>query len=204
MEDCSFDFIVSHHVSSAFIAYLGVSERSNGLMKLSPLGVIVVLFGALAGIFIWVIGYIGLPNASTHRQLASNPPVQSSVGGGSGGSTGGASSSGNTASSGGTSSSATGAPQQLVTLPKKDPSQITLVDKSLPGYQIFEQNCSGCHGKSAEGGFGPAIYAIGKYWNEAQLTAFVTQGRGAMPARGGLSSDAQVKQVVAWLVNQKG
>lgn len=184
-------------------------------MKLSPLGVFVVLLGAVAGIFIWVIGYIGLPNASTHRELSANPPVQSSVANsatatanqGASGSTAAGTSSGTAASNSASSSGgqgSTSAPQQLVNLPKKDPSQIHLVDKSMPGYQIFEQTCSGCHGQSAEGGFGPPIYAIGKYWNQAQLTAFVTAGRGAMPAKGGLSSDAQVKQVVAWLSKQTG
>jgi mono/diheme cytochrome c family protein len=175
-------------------------------MKFSPLGVFVVLLGALAGIFIWVVGYIGLPNGSTHRQLSKNPAIQSSVGGNSAtATTTGASSSntgGTTATQGG--AGATGAPQQLVNLPKIPASQIQLADKSMPGYQIFEQTCAGCHGQSAEGGFGPPIYAIGKYWNTAQLTAFVTAGRGAMPAKGGLSSDSQVQQVVAWLSNQKG
>lgn len=186
-------------------------------MKFSPLGVFVVLLGALAGIFIWVVGYVGLPNASTHRQLSKNPPVQSSVAGNSatatttgasssnsGGSTASSSgSSGGTASSTG-SSGATGSPSQLVNLPQIPASQIHLVDKSMPGYQIFEQTCAGCHGQSAQGGFGPAIYAIGKYWNETQLNAFVTQGRGAMPPKGSLSSDAQVQQVVAWLSKQTG
>ena len=180
-------------------------------MKLSPLGVFVVLLGALAGIFIWVVGYIGLPNGSTHRQLAKNPPIQSSVASASSGSTSGSGQSGTSGNSSGTASNASGgqsgsasAPSQLVNLPKIPASQIHLVDTTAPGYQIFESTCSGCHGQSAEGGFGPPIYAIGKYWSQAQIQAFVTQGRGGMPPKGGLSSDSQVQQVVAWLSQQKG
>ena len=96
------------------------------------------------------------------------------------------------------------APQNLVNIPSKPVADIHLVDTSMPGYEIFEGTCANCHGASAEGGYGPPIYAIGKYWNTKQLTAFVEQGRGGMPARGGLPSDAQVKQVVAWLEKQKG
>ena len=177
-------------------------------MKLSPLGVFVVLLGALAGIFIWVVGYIGLPNGSTHRQLAKDPPIQSSVvASASSGSTNGSGQSSTSGNSSGSTASTSGsgsAPAQLVNLPKIPASQIHLVDTTMPGYQIFESTCSGCHGQSAEGGFGPPIYAIGKYWSQAQIQAFVTQGRGAMPPNGSLSSSSQVQQVVAWLANQKG
>lgn len=92
----------------------------------------------------------------------------------------------------------------LVSLPKIPASQIHLVDTSMAGYKIFENTCAGCHGQSGEGGFGPPIYAIGAHWDEAKLFAFVKTGMGNMPARGGLSSDAQVKLVVQWLSKQKG
>lgn len=92
----------------------------------------------------------------------------------------------------------------LVKLPVIPATQIHLVDASMPGYRIFQSTCSSCHGTSAQGGFGPPIYAIGKYWNASQLQAFVTKGMGQMPPKGGLSSDAQVKEVVAWLSKQKG
>jgi len=92
----------------------------------------------------------------------------------------------------------------LPTVPKIPVSQIHLVDTQMAGYKLFENTCAACHGTSAEGVVGPPIYAIGKYWNTQQLTAFVSKGAGVMPARGGLTSDAEVKTVVAWLVNQKG
>ncbi|MCL6517599.1 sulfocyanin-like copper-binding protein [Alicyclobacillus sp.] len=48
-------------------------------MKLSPLGVLVVALGGLVAIIVWVVGYIGLPNEVTHRNLAENPQVQTSA-----------------------------------------------------------------------------------------------------------------------------
>ena len=92
----------------------------------------------------------------------------------------------------------------LPSVPKIPVSQIHLTDTQAQGYKIFESTCSTCHGTSAEGVVGPPIYAIGKYWNQKQLVDFITKGGGVMPARGGLSSDAQVKVVAQWLAEQKG
>jgi menaquinol-cytochrome c reductase cytochrome b/c subunit len=92
----------------------------------------------------------------------------------------------------------------LPTIKKIDPSQIHLVDTSMPGYKIFESTCANCHGDKGQGISGPPIYAIGKYWDAKQLTKFVDHPAGAMPPKGMLASDAQVKQVVDWLVKQKG
>jgi uncharacterized cupredoxin-like copper-binding protein len=44
-------------------------------MKLSPAGVIVVVVCALAGIAFWVVGYFGLPNDVTHRNVQANPKL---------------------------------------------------------------------------------------------------------------------------------
>lgn len=92
----------------------------------------------------------------------------------------------------------------LPKLPKIPVSQIHLIDTSMPGYKIFETTCATCHGSSGQGIIGPPIYAIGHYWDAKQLMDFVTKGGGGMPARGTLSSDAQVQTVVDWLVKQKG
>lgn len=172
-------------------------------MKLSPLGTLVVTLGALAGILIWVVALIGLPNVNTHRNLSANPAIATSAGGGNA-TTGTAPAGTSSGTPGKVSTDSSGAPTQLVQLPQKDASQIKLVSTDMPGYQIFEQTCAACHGQSAEGGVGPAIYAIGKYWNAQEIQAFVTEGRGMMPPKGGLSSDAQVQQVVQWLAKQTG
>lgn len=164
-------------------------------MKLSPLGVMVVTLGALVGIIIWVVGYIGLPNAMTHANLKENPPIKTSVNqtevstNATGNATGGQSS---------------GVPTQIVDIPKKPTSQIKLVDTTDPGYKIFENTCAACHGQSAEGVVGPPLYAIGHYWSETQILGFVKQGMGGMPPNGGLSDPNQVQHVVAWLAKQKG
>lgn len=163
-------------------------------MKLSPVGVMVVTLGALVGIIIWVVGYIGLPNNITHRDLAQNPAIQTSVN-----KTGGAgSATGNGTGGGG------GVPTQIVDIPKIPVAQIHLVDTSDPGYRIFEQTCAACHGKSAEGKIGPPIYAIGHYWTQSQILGFVTKGMGGMPPNGSLTNSNDVKTVVAWLAKQKG
>lgn len=48
-------------------------------MKISPVGVMVILFGLVFGIIIWIVAYFGLPNADTHRNISQNPPVATSV-----------------------------------------------------------------------------------------------------------------------------
>lgn len=180
-------------------------------MKLSPIGLFVITIGAVAGICIWVAGIIFLPNVDTHRDLSNNPSVATSAGNSTNHSGGSSSSSGNGGSgSSGNSTASTGsggsnqAPSQLVTLPKKSASDINLIDTSMPGYQIFQQTCAACHGNKLQGGVGPAIYAIGQHWSVGQITAFVKKGRGMMPPKGGLSSDSQINQVVAWLAKQTG
>jgi menaquinol-cytochrome c reductase cytochrome b/c subunit len=92
----------------------------------------------------------------------------------------------------------------LPALPKISASQIHLVDTNMPGYKLFEQTCANCHGKSGEGGMGPPIYAIGKYWDATKLKQFVNNPSGGMPKNGTLSSDADVQKVVDWLSKQKG
>jgi sulfocyanin len=47
--------------------------------NISPVGVMIVTLSALVGIAMWVVGYIGLPNIETHRNLKENPPIASSV-----------------------------------------------------------------------------------------------------------------------------
>jgi sulfocyanin len=49
------------------------------LMRISPVGALVVALGAIVAIVIWTVGYFGLPNEVTHRNLAANPKIQTSV-----------------------------------------------------------------------------------------------------------------------------
>jgi Sulfocyanin (SoxE) domain len=66
-------------------------------MRISKLGVFVVVAALVAALAIWVVGYIGLPNADTHSNLAENPAVESSAAN----TTGGSSTGGGGAASGG-------------------------------------------------------------------------------------------------------
>ncbi|MCL6631424.1 MAG: c-type cytochrome [Alicyclobacillus herbarius] len=96
-----------------------------------------------------------------------------------------------------------GGGQNLPQLKPISASQIKFTNTNMPGYKLFESTCAACHGKSGEGHIGPPIYAIGHFWNQQQLKQFVEHPQGGMPPRGGLSSDQQVDEVVAWLVKQK-
>ncbi len=80
------------------------------------------------------------------------------------------------------------------------------------GAQIFQQNCSACHGAQGEGGIGPAlrdsqyIQAAG----DQAITETIANGRPgtAMPAwsqaKGGSLTDAQIANVVAFLHTLQG
>ncbi len=48
-------------------------------MGVSPKGVVSALACCALAIGLWIIGYFTLPNSITHRDLAANPPIQSSV-----------------------------------------------------------------------------------------------------------------------------
>lgn len=151
-------------------------------MKVSPLGVVVGALGAIVGIVIWVVGYFILPNSDTHRDMNHNPAIQTSVNQ--------------------TSTSTSSGSQALPVVKQIPASNIHFTDTSMPGYKIFESQCATCHGQKGEGKIGPAIYGIGKYWNQKQLVSFVENPAQGMPKNGGLSSTAQVQQVAAWLVKQ--
>lgn len=80
------------------------------------------------------------------------------------------------------------------------------------GAQIYKQNCSSCHGAQGEGGIGPAL-RDSPYIQTAgdqAITETIAKGRTgtAMPAwsqaQGGLLSDAQIADVVAFLGTLQG
>jgi mono/diheme cytochrome c family protein len=80
------------------------------------------------------------------------------------------------------------------------------------GAQIFQQNCSACHGVQGEGGIGPAL-RDSQYIQTAgdqAITETIANGRPgtAMPAwlqsKGGLLTDAQIANVIAFLHTLQG
>jgi len=65
-----------------------------------------------------------------------------------------------------------------------------------PAAEVFVENCSGCHGTSGEGGFGPPLAAAGF----ASLVApMVEEGGITMPAFGDQLSDAQIQGVAEYV-----
>jgi ubiquinol-cytochrome c reductase cytochrome c subunit len=65
-----------------------------------------------------------------------------------------------------------------------------------PAAEIFAKNCSGCHGASGEGGFGPPLAPAGF----ASLVApMVREGGLQMPAFGKQLSDAQIQAVAEYV-----
>ncbi len=70
-----------------------------------------------------------------------------------------------------------------------------------PGKQIFEQRCSVCHGLDGGGAMGPNIQGIPMRIGAPVVASTIKNGiTGAMPAFGGQLSDAQIQQVIAYLL----
>ena len=162
---------------------------------MSGFGLILITVGALIGLGAWLFGIFLLPNSTTHENMSKLPAVMMYQGSSSSAS----SSTGNSSSgsSSGSSQSASGLP-----FPTSNPSNTKVMDVSATGYTIFENNCSGCHGQNLEGGFGPKLLGIGNVAKAAQLQAFITTGKGSMPAGGGLTDPKQIATVAAFLAKQ--
>jgi mono/diheme cytochrome c family protein len=69
------------------------------------------------------------------------------------------------------------------------------------GSVIFEANCQVCHGAGGGGGSGPQLsegHAARDFPNVADEIAFVTNGRGEMPAWGSRLNEGEIAAVVAY------
>ncbi len=68
------------------------------------------------------------------------------------------------------------------------------------GAEIYVAHCAGCHGSDGGGGTGPRL--AGKVADDfpdvADQVAFVTEGKGGMPAFGGSLSAADIRLVVEY------
>ncbi|MDB5084666.1 MAG: cytochrome c class [Bacilli bacterium] len=79
-----------------------------------------------------------------------------------------------------------------------------LVATSDPGYADFKATCAACHGADLKGKIGPSLIGIGNQMDRQALEAFVTQGKGLMPARGGLQADdPKLTAILDWVEKQK-
>jgi putative heme-binding domain-containing protein len=69
------------------------------------------------------------------------------------------------------------------------------------GKATFEQRCSVCHGLDGGGALGPNIQAVPMRIGAPVVAGTIKNGiAGAMPAFGGQLSDAQIQQVIAYLL----
>jgi len=71
----------------------------------------------------------------------------------------------------------------------------------LAGRTIFAGQCASCHGVRGEGALGPAFTGgrlVRDFPNPQDQVAFVSAGRGVMPAFSGILSQAQIDSVVAY------
>ena len=71
----------------------------------------------------------------------------------------------------------------------------------LAGRKVFSAECATCHGNRGQGGVGPT-FNDGRlprdFPNPSDQVAFVAQGKGVMPAFGGILSARQLAEVVAY------
>ncbi|OFW77541.1 MAG: hypothetical protein A2201_00695 [Alicyclobacillus sp. RIFOXYA1_FULL_53_8] len=158
-------------------------------MKFSPAGIFVVTIGLVAGIMIWVVGYFNLPNKETHRNLAANPPIETS-----------------TNATASTTPTATGSSSTQP--PASSSSGATSASGDVQkGQVIFAQQCAVCHGTNGVGGTAPAItgsQSILPSSNMTQLSALVSFVKANMPLTSpGSLSQQQATDVSAFVLSLK-
>lgn len=81
-------------------------------------------------------------------------------------------------------------------------SQTSKPEDQSPGRQLFEQRCSTCHGLDAGGAMGPNIQGIPFRLGADPVKAIIKNGMsgGGMPAFAGQLDDAQIQQIVDYLL----
>src|SRR5438874_10970886 len=96
------------------------------------------------------------------------------------------------------------------------PGASALPGDPTKGQQIYNQNCTSCHGAALEGGIGPPLNPIKNLGNTknsldpSYLTTVITDGLsgvggyGQMPPKGNCSkcSDQDIKNVAAYIIQQ--
>ena len=71
----------------------------------------------------------------------------------------------------------------------------------LLGRTVFSENCARCHGRTGQGGIGPSFNdgtLLKVFPTATQQIEFVKKGEGAMPAWGGVLTEAQLEAVVRY------
>ncbi len=71
----------------------------------------------------------------------------------------------------------------------------------LTGGDLYQANCSSCHGASLEGGVGPALAAGSEASEEtdSRIIARIRDGKNAMPPFAGSLTDEQIELILEYL-----
>jgi mono/diheme cytochrome c family protein len=82
--------------------------------------------------------------------------------------------------------------------PSVHPDVVTAAG-GVDGAAVFGHSCAGCHGGDGSGGIGPRLASgrvVADFPDQQQQIAFVTNGRGGMPAFGERLSADEISAVV--------
>lgn len=64
---------------------------------------------------------------------------------------------------------------------------------------IYQQNCSSCHGQNFEGTVGPSLKGIGDKISVDEIKETITNGKGIMPPFSGTFTDEQIEKMAQWV-----
>lgn len=68
--------------------------------------------------------------------------------------------------------------------------------------EIFQQNCSSCHGGNLEGGAGPALDKVGSKYSAEEIADIIQNGKGTGMPAGLVTGEAQ-QLLAEWLAEHK-
>ncbi|TYR80109.1 cytochrome c [Priestia megaterium] len=74
-------------------------------------------------------------------------------------------------------------------------------ESASSGEEIYQQNCTGCHGNNLEGARGPSLEQVGSKYSQEEIQDIVVNGQGNMPK--GLVNEEEAKKVSEWLAEKK-
>ena len=80
-----------------------------------------------------------------------------------------------------------------IELPPAQPADVGMAEAA------YKSNCLACHGDQLQGGFGPALNAVGSSLSREQIYQVITKGRGNMPGFEGRLSDEEIINLTNWL-----
>lgn len=68
------------------------------------------------------------------------------------------------------------------------------------GEELYQQNCTSCHGSDLSGGAGPSLENVGDDYDASEIVDIIQNGKGSMPAQNVEQGDAE--EIADWLVQQ--